>query len=277
MLGNLHNESLYKYFINNEQTSGHQSLIFGLRELNSTEIFQFCLENSSIINPSITNQPFYFTSNYELRIYTSACYYLDKNNQWKSDELIVGSLTNHYQIQCFSNHLTSFAGGFIILPAPINWNYVFTNADFMKNKTVYLTIIFVSIIYIILMIYARFNDKKDIEKLGVTPLLDNYKLDQYFYQILVFTGQRINAGTESKIFRRGGIDAFIMTVPKSLGLLNYIRIWHDNSGKGSSASWFLKYIIVTDLQTMEKFHFISQRWFAVEKDDGFIERILSVA
>ncbi|CAF1542206.1 unnamed protein product, partial [Rotaria sordida] len=54
----LHNESLYKYFINNEQTSGHQSLIFGLRELNSTEIFQFCLENSSIINPPITNQPF---------------------------------------------------------------------------------------------------------------------------------------------------------------------------------------------------------------------------
>ncbi|CAF1416666.1 unnamed protein product [Rotaria sordida] len=297
---NLHNESLYKYFINNEQTSGHQSLIFGLRELNSTEIFQFCLENSSIINPPITNQPFYFTSNYELRIYTSACYYLDKNNQWKSDGLIVGPLTNHYQIQCFSNHLTSFAGGFIILPAPINWNYVFTNADFMKNKTVYLTIIFVSIIYIILMIYARFNDKKDIEKLGVTPLLDNYKLDQYFYQILVFTGQRINAGTESKvqfilsgdndethvrtftgphrkIFQRSGIDAFIITVPKSLGLLNYIRIWHDNSGKGSSASWFLKYIIVTDLQTMEKFHFISQRWFAVEKDDGFIERILPVA
>ena len=55
---------------------------------------------------------------------------------------------------------------------------------------------------------------------------------------------------------------------RPLGLLNYIRIWHDNSGQGSSASWFLKYIIVRDLQTMEKFHFIAQRWFAVEKDDG---------
>jgi polycystin 1L2 len=55
---------------------------------------------------------------------------------------------------------------------------------------------------------------------------------------------------------------------RSLGLLNYIRVWHDNSGKDSSASWFLKYIIVRDLQTMEKFHFIAQRWFAVEKEDG---------
>jgi hypothetical protein len=55
---------------------------------------------------------------------------------------------------------------------------------------------------------------------------------------------------------------------RSLGLLNYIRIWHDNSGQNSSASWFLKYLIIRDLQTMEKFHFISQKRFAVEKDDG---------
>ncbi len=61
---------------------------------------------------------------------------------------------------------------------------------------------------------------------------------------------------------------------RSLGLLNCIRIWHDNTGQGSSASWFLKYIIVRDLQTMRKFHFISQRWFAVEKDDGKVTFIL---
>jgi len=53
-----------------------------------------------------------------------------------------------------------------------------------------------------------------------------------------------------------------------LGYLNCIRIWHDNTGKGSSSSWFLKYLIIHDLQTMEKFHFISQQWFAIEKDDG---------
>jgi polycystin 1L2 len=53
-----------------------------------------------------------------------------------------------------------------------------------------------------------------------------------------------------------------------LGLLNYMQVWHDNTGQGATASWFLKYIIVRDLQTMEKFHFICQRWLAVEKDDG---------
>ncbi|CAF4248868.1 unnamed protein product, partial [Adineta steineri] len=270
---NLTNDDTYRYFINNQQTPGHQSLIFGIRELNLTEINNYCL-NSSSINTSlpITDEPYDFTSNYELRLYTSGCYYLDDNNNWRSDGLIVGSLTNLYETECLSTHLTTFAGGFIVLPAPINWSYVFANADFMKNKTVYLTMIFTSIIYIILMIYARFKDKKDFEKLGVTPLVDNNKSDHYYYQILVFTGQRTNAGTDSKvyfvlsgdndqtqirlfsdphrkIFQRGGINSFIIAVPKSLGLLNYIRIWHDNTGEGSSASWFLKYIIVRDLQT----------------------------
>jgi hypothetical protein len=35
--------------------------------------------------------------------------------------------------------------------------------------------------------------------LGVTPLPDNYSADQYFYEILVFTGHRKNAGTKSKV------------------------------------------------------------------------------
>ncbi|CAF0777082.1 unnamed protein product [Adineta steineri] len=197
---NLTNETIYKYFINNQQTYGHQSLIFGLRELNSTEFINYCSNNNNTNNDlPITDEKFNFTSNYQLRIYTSGCYYLDQNNQYKSDGVIVGPLTNHYETECLSSHLTSFAGGFIVLPEPINWSYVFANAGFMKNKTIYLTIICMSIAYIILMIFGRYKDKKDIEKLGVTPLPDNDKSDQYYYQIIVFTGQRANSGTQSKV------------------------------------------------------------------------------
>jgi hypothetical protein len=60
-----------------------------------------------------------------------------------------------------------------------------------------------------------------------------------------------------------------------LGPLNYIRVWHDNTGRGTSASWFLKYVIVRDLQTMEKSHFICQRWLAVEKEDGAVSIIIN--
>jgi polycystin 1L2 len=77
-------------------------------------------------------------------------------------------LTNIKETQCFSTHLTSFAGGFMILPAPVNWSYVFANADFSQNQIIYLTISYVSIIYLILIIYARFKDKKDIEKVKIS-------------------------------------------------------------------------------------------------------------
>ena len=95
--------------------------------------------------------------------------------------------------------MKTFSGGLVFLPKAIDWQYVFANADFMKNKTIYLTVIIVMVIYIILMLFARYKDRKDLEKLGVTPLPDNHRDDQYFYQILIFTGQRMDAGTQSKV------------------------------------------------------------------------------
>ncbi|CAM4771183.1 unnamed protein product [Rotaria magnacalcarata] len=293
---------LYSYFLDNIQTLNHAYAMFGIRELNASEYHSHCIKYVNASNSAVLvkDEIVNFTSNYQLRSYSSACYYLDASLYWDTQNMLVGPQTSHTQTQCFTNHLTTFAGGWIVLPAPINWNYVFANASFSKNKTIYLTMITLAILYIIFMIYARYKDKKDVEKLGVTPLPDNILHDKYYYQILVFTGFRKDSGTSSKVhfiisgdddetgvrtledpkrkvLQRGGIDSFIMAVPKSLGRLNYMRIWHDNSGRGNQASWFLKYIIVRDLQTMEKNHFICQQWFAVEKDDGSIDRLLPVA
>jgi hypothetical protein len=80
----------------------------------------------------------------------------------------VGPLTNYNETQCFSTHLTNFAGGFMILPAPVNWNYVFANSDLSQNQIIYLTVICVSVIYLISIIFARFKDKKDIEKVKIS-------------------------------------------------------------------------------------------------------------
>ena len=60
--------------------------------------------------------------------------------------------------------------------------------------------------------------------------------------------------------------------------MNALKIWHDNSGKtGNESSWYLKHIIVHDLQTREKFYFICEKWLAVDKDDCQIERVLPVS
>ena len=158
--------NMYTYFIDNQQALTHRSVVFGLRELNTTETADAC-SNSAAQRLPITDQRMNFTANYELRTYTSGCYYLDSKNQWQADGVVVGSLTDHYQTQCFSTHLTTFAGGFIVLPAPVNWNYVFANADFAKNKTIYITLMVICVLYILLVIFARLKDRKDLQKVRV--------------------------------------------------------------------------------------------------------------
>lgn len=83
---------IYQYFLDNEQTMKHQSLIFGLRELNGSESSPFCM-NRSLSRQTrtlpITDQPFNFTANYGLRIYTSGCYYINDQGEWKADGLVV--------------------------------------------------------------------------------------------------------------------------------------------------------------------------------------------
>lgn len=91
------------------------------------------------------------------------------------------------------------------------------------------------------------------------------------------TDMRNLDSNQRELFRQGGVDSFIMSVNRPLGKLNYLRVWHDNSGVSDMASWFLKYIIVHDLQTRERFYFLCDNWLAVERADGKIDRTLAVA
>ena len=95
-------QDFHSFFVDNDQTRNHKSLVFGLRELNSSEIVSYCSNNRSQLNPPITNQRFNFTSNYKLRVYSSGCYFLDENNQWNDRGLQVGNKTNHEQTHCLN-------------------------------------------------------------------------------------------------------------------------------------------------------------------------------
>ena len=53
-------------------------------------------------------------------------------------------------------------------------------------------------------------------------------------------------------FSTGSIRHLILATEQPLGDLVFLRIWHDNSGKGDDASWFLDKVVVEDLQTKYK-------------------------
>lgn len=64
---------------------------------------------------------------------------------------------------------------------------------------------------------------------------------------------------------------------RPLGDLQYLRVFHDNSGEEGMASWQLAFISVRDLQTQRKTLFIANRWLALNRDDGEVKRMLAVA
>lgn len=85
-------DSLHRHYIDNRVTSMHRSVVFGLRELASSEVKKFCPIPSRRQSLRVINELSTFTSNYQLRIYTSGCYYLDQHGNWQSDGLLVSSI-----------------------------------------------------------------------------------------------------------------------------------------------------------------------------------------
>ena len=116
----LSNDQIYEYFFDNHFSSNDRSIVFGIRELNSNETEEYCVKKRLDILPNLQSN-FKFSWNYSIRLYTSACYYLDQNNFWKSDGLWVKNsidfcssqriffikvdpLTDVNQTHCFSKH-----------------------------------------------------------------------------------------------------------------------------------------------------------------------------
>lgn len=48
------------------------------------------------------------------------------------------------------------------------------------------------------------------------------------------------------------INRYFMGTKEPLGDLRYLRIWHDNTGKGAYKSWYLNRVIVDDLQERDR-------------------------
>jgi len=126
---------------------------------------------------------------------------------------------------------------------------------------------------------------------------ESYKFSSE-YLITVQTGSWKNSGTTAKVFlnmiglkgqsgvvslvddskqlfARGATNEFKLTLPRSLGALQYLRVWHDMSGEDSS--WYLSYVIILDLSSNEQWIFVCDRWLALDKDDGLVDRLIIVS
>jgi polycystin 1L2 len=277
---------------------------FRIRELSTNESNMYCNTSNTytfIENPSnIISSG--FTKIFSYRVYSSGCYIFNEETfTWTSKDMEVISDSNSYYTHCRSKRTGTYAGGYLennfVKPEFIMSKNARKSVEFWKSIIVCVICILLSIVSILLILWAIYTDTSDSKKMGMTYLVDNQPMDKYKYKITVFTGSKLNSDTESnvmiaiygdlgeikarslqdlnrKLFSRGGIDCFILTTNRSIGSLDLIKMWHDNTGRGDKASWYLDYVIVQDLQTKEKYYFHCQKWFAVDKDDYEIERMI---
>ncbi|XP_054895001.1 lipoxygenase homology domain-containing protein 1 [Poeciliopsis prolifica] len=86
------------------------------------------------------------------------------------------------------------------------------------------------------------------------------------------TGER-RLDSDKNNFEKGTEDKFTIEAP-NLGKIRKITIGHNN--KGSSAGWFTEKVILDDMGNKVVYEFPINRWFALDEDDGKIQRDILV-
>uniref|UniRef100_A0A3P8P2Q7 Polycystic kidney disease 1 like 2a n=1 Tax=Astatotilapia calliptera TaxID=8154 RepID=A0A3P8P2Q7_ASTCA len=231
---------------------------------------------------------------------TTSCQFWNKSLlDWSKSGCRVGANTTHLETQCLCNHLTFFGNSFFVTPNlvdPSRTAELF--ATFADNPVVVCFVAALFLAYLLVLVWARRKDIQDTVKVKVTELEDNDPMDEYRYLLSVCTGHRIGASTSSqvtvtllgteghsephhltdskkRVFERGAVDMFLLTTPFSLGDLQGIRLWHNNSG--SHSAWYVGNVMVQDLQTEEKWHFLCNSWLSVDIDDCSLDKIFPAA
>ncbi|KAI8485745.1 hypothetical protein Bbelb_365790 [Branchiostoma belcheri] len=138
------------------------------------------------------------------------------------------------------------------------------------------------------------NQSEPLCKVRLVPA--DRMVARHVYQLTVTTGSMFGAGTTSRIglqlfgskakspvkmlnpkgeaLLRGSTLHFVMPVRESLGEVLLLRIWHDNSGEGDTASWFLGSFVVRDIETDVVSYFICNDWLSTEKGDGEVQKVI---
>ncbi|KAE8299524.1 Polycystic kidney disease protein 1-like 2 PC1-like 2 protein Polycystin-1L2 Precursor [Larimichthys crocea] len=221
----------------------------------------------------------------------------DKKTKQKRQK--VGVNTTDSVTQCLCNHLTFFGSSFFVTPNlvdPSRTAELF--ATFAENPVVVCFVGALFVVYLLVVVWARRKDVNDVAKVKVTVLEDNDPIDDYCYLLSISTGYRRGASTSSQVtitllgsegnsephhltdpkkcvFERGAVDMFLLTAPYSMGDLQGIRLWHNNSG--SHPDWYVGNVMVQDLQTEQKWHFLCNSWLAIDMGDCSLDKVFSVS
>uniref|UniRef100_A0A8C3A7N2 Polycystic kidney disease 1 like 2a n=1 Tax=Cyclopterus lumpus TaxID=8103 RepID=A0A8C3A7N2_CYCLU len=226
-------------------------------------------------------------------------YWNETESSWSENGCRVGPLTTTLVTHCLCNHLTFFGSSFFVMPNLVDVSRTAELfATFTNNPVVVCFVGSIFAAYLLVIIWARRKDIQDSAKVKITVLEDNDPLAEYHYMLNISTGHRRGASTSSQVtitllgtegesephhltdtekpvFERGGVDMFLLTTHFSLGDLQSIRLWHDNSG--AHPAWYVNKVMVQDLESGQKWHFLCNSWLAVDVGECALDKVFPVA
>ena len=88
--------------------------------------------------------------------------------------LQVREMTTQDSIHCYCNHLSAFGGQLLVAPTPIDFDKVFTELAGVPDSGYIAVMIAVSCVfglYLLLLMWARKNDKRDLMKVRTYRLI----------------------------------------------------------------------------------------------------------
>ncbi|XP_031725951.1 polycystic kidney disease protein 1-like 2 [Anarrhichthys ocellatus] len=249
-----------------------------------------------IVGPGIKS----INASLSITSFTAACKFWDESIlEWSPFGCRVGVQTTHSVTQCLCNHLSFFGGSFFVTPNLVDASRTAELfGTFAENPVVVCFVGSLFAAYLLVVVWARRKDIQDTAKVKVTVLEDNDPRDEYRYLLSVSTGHRRGAFTSSQVtitllgaegnsephhladakkcvFERGAVDVFLLTTPLSLGDLQGIRLWHNNSG--SHPAWYVGNVMVHDIQTEQKWHFLCNSWLAIDIGDCSLDKVVPVS
>ncbi|XP_066265959.1 polycystin-1-like protein 2 [Branchiostoma lanceolatum] len=254
---------------------------------------------------------------YELKASTVSCLSWEYTSEkWGSDDCGVLMDLSNSAIRCncsFPRPKAVIGGSVHFPPNSIDFDTIFGNPNILsENNIVFYVVVFEWALYLLLLIilnvdFQRLRDKsggstdpnrkKQLEQLSILP--PDRMPAPHLYQITVNTGSMFGAGTSARIglqvfgskcktavktlnpggesLLRGGSYDFVMPMKEPLGHLELLHIWHDNAGGGDTASWFLRDIIVKDMQTDITYQFVCYDWLSDVRGDCEVQKVLHAA
>ncbi|KAI8506533.1 hypothetical protein Bbelb_159600 [Branchiostoma belcheri] len=216
----------------------------------------------------------------------------DNKKQWMMEDCNATINLENGAINCRC-HMSEWkvSVGTMTLPVPNSINFINAFQNFLHlsdNSVVFSIVVSETILYLLLMVllcvdFQRLRKApKPLSKVSLIP--PDRMPAPHVYQLTVTTGSMFGAGTTSRIglqlFGSEATSPVKMLNPggevvrESLGELMLLHIWHDNSGEGDTASWFLGSFVVRDVEKDVVSYFICNDWLSTEKGDGEMQKVV---